>query len=218
MAITSGINTAKESVKFARDLVVYFSMKDLSNELRKIANKLAAIGTPEEERVEREKELKDPFMQGLRERMDPKMRGLRERMREAPPVRLTQDVPMDSFSKALGAYAEAAIWSSLDDEGEPLDHEHFKGVGAFSGEAQAEMKKDLKAFLAWTEHTFPQQRFPVAEIARDFWLTRNGHGTGFWDNQGKSWDDDAAKTMTDMAKKFGEQHVYVGDDGRLHLF
>jgi len=78
---------------------------DLAKELRKIASRIAAIGTPEEERVEREKELKDPFMQGLRERMDPKMRGLRERMREAPPVRLTQEGLLDLWAEK-GAYME----------------------------------------------------------------------------------------------------------------
>jgi len=58
--------------------------RDLAQELLKIANKLAAMGTPEEEQKARAEEAKDPFIQGLRQRMDPKIKGLRDRMDEHP--------------------------------------------------------------------------------------------------------------------------------------
>lgn len=49
--------------------------------------------------------------------------------------------------------------------------------------------------------------------ASDFWLTRNGHGSGFWD--GKRTDDasipdefdDAGDQLTSLAKQFGEVTV-----------
>lgn len=46
----------------------------------------------------------------------------------------------------------------------------------------------------------------------DFWLTRNGHGTGFWDRGlGELGDRLAA-----AAKAYKEASLYVGDDGKLH--
>ena len=47
----------------------------------------------------------------------------------------------------------------------------------------------------------------------DFWLTRNGHGAGFWD-RGLG---EAGKKLTDAAHAFGECNLYLGDDDVIHL-
>lgn len=47
----------------------------------------------------------------------------------------------------------------------------------------------------------------------DLWLTRNGHGAGFWDaGAGRIGD-----YLSDMARPLGEQLLYAGDDGRLYI-
>jgi hypothetical protein len=53
----------------------------------------------------------------------------------------------------------------------------------------------------------------------NFWLTRNGHGTGFWD---EDLDSDAGgkklgDALTALCKKFGEVWTYVGDDKLIHI-
>ncbi len=48
----------------------------------------------------------------------------------------------------------------------------------------------------------------------DFWLTRNGHGAGFWDGD---WPEPQAQLLTDASKAFGECNLYVGDDGKIYL-
>lgn len=47
----------------------------------------------------------------------------------------------------------------------------------------------------------------------DFWLTRNGHGAGFWDGDWPApWDD-----MLDKgAHGYGAFETYLGDDGLIH--
>ncbi len=52
------------------------------------------------------------------------------------------------------------------------------------------------------------------QAGHDFWLTRNGHGAGFWDGD---WPEEIGKKLTAAAKKFGETDLYVGDDGKLHI-
>ena len=47
----------------------------------------------------------------------------------------------------------------------------------------------------------------------DFWLTRNGHGAGFWDGD---WPEDEGERMTATSKAFGECEIYAGDDGLLY--
>ena len=45
------------------------------------------------------------------------------------------------------------------------------------------------------------------------WLTRNGHGAGFWDGD---WPEPVASRLTKSAKRFGSFDLYVGDDGKVH--
>lgn len=46
-----------------------------------------------------------------------------------------------------------------------------------------------------------------------FWLTRCGHGCGFWDGD---WSEPAATILTDAAHAFGNVDLYVGDDGKIY--
>jgi hypothetical protein len=50
------------------------------------------------------------------------------------------------------------------------------------------------------------------QLGHDFYLTRNGHGAGFWDRGlGKLGDE-----LTAMADPFGSYELYIGDDGKLY--
>lgn len=55
------------------------------------------------------------------------------------------------------------------------------------------------------------------QIAHDFWLTRNGHGAGFWDGDYADDTDDVGDELSAIAEKFGEQWVGIGEDGKLYL-
>ena len=48
----------------------------------------------------------------------------------------------------------------------------------------------------------------------DFWLTRNGHGCGFWD---RDYSEATGKGLTDAAHAFGSADLYAGDDSRLYF-
>lgn len=54
----------------------------------------------------------------------------------------------------------------------------------------------------------------MLQAGRDFWLTRNGHGAGYWDGD---WPEPYATQLTDAAKLCGSTDLYRGDDGRLYL-
>jgi hypothetical protein len=57
-------------------------------------------------------------------------------------------------------------------------------------------------------------------IAHDFWLTRNGHGAGFWDGDYEDRDDpsdDCGDELTELCKDYGEQHIWCDEDGCIHL-
>ena len=47
----------------------------------------------------------------------------------------------------------------------------------------------------------------------DFWLTRCGHGAGFWDGDRP---EPAATVLTKASKAYGEVDLYIGDDGKVY--
>lgn len=89
-------------------------------------------------------------------------------------------------------------------------------------EALARMIEDCRVFQSNNEHLLTEENLPrcpgecsVTEYAgHDFWLTRNGHGAGFWDGD---WKEPAATILDKATEAFGECNLYVGDDGKLYL-
>lgn len=59
-------------------------------------------------------------------------------------------------------------------------------------------------------------------LAHDLWLTRNGHGAGFWDRQElafipEGYDKELGDLLSDIARAMGESDAYIGDDGFIYF-
>jgi hypothetical protein len=121
---------------------------------------------------------------------------------------------MPSF---FDAYVECALWSSTNDKGVPLDQDH---VPADIDRASFEkMRADCEKFQReneeWLQPENVNTRYGVdAQAGHDFWLTRCGHGCGFWDGD---WSEPAATKLTEASKRFGDVDLYVGDDGKIYI-
>ena len=130
--------------------------------------------------------------------------------------------PLDTFTLA---YLETALWSSHDNSdpqtgGEPLDRNY--GIDDIDPETLARMIADCAAFQAEHWGVFAADGAclrcgpdfdEIGLAGHDFWLTRNGHGAGFWDGD---WSEEAAAILTPAATAFGEFDLYVGDDGLIY--
>lgn len=88
----------------------------------------------------------------------------------------------------------------------------------FDDSLQEAIAEDCLAFLA-KAHEFIDLAisndafdYNYEQAGHDFWLTRNGHGAGFWD---RGLDVLGAK-LTTLSKDVGEFEVYLGDDGRVY--
>lgn len=112
----------------------------------------------------------------------------------------------------VDGYLEAALWSSLDPgTGEPLDARF--SVEDFSNRAVLEAVRDSDEFVRRKSADLDATLASDESLGHDFWLTRNNHGSGYWDHD----YGDAGERLTRAAHAFGESDVYVGDDGMLHL-
>lgn len=52
----------------------------------------------------------------------------------------------------------------------------------------------------------------IAQAGHDFWLTRNGHGTGFWDRP-ELYGDTYTEMFTKIAESFGEAYAVYDEIG-----
>lgn len=107
-------------------------------------------------------------------------------------------------------YAVAALWSSTGDDDEPLDQNH--GIEDIAPETLEAMREDCKAFAESAAALIEETGLSEEQVGHDFWLTRNGHGAGFWD-RGLG---DAGDQLAKLCKGFGEVWLYVGDDGLIY--
>lgn len=117
-------------------------------------------------------------------------------------------------------YIECALWSSTDDNDMYLSRLYSPEdlTGPSREGALAECAKFLQENLQHLEQytlrcTRPEEGREWACAGHDFWLTRNGHGAGFWD-RGLGRLGDA---ISESARKYKEQDLYVGDDGKLYI-
>lgn len=117
-----------------------------------------------------------------------------------------------TLNEMVPHYALCALWSSCDDNGEPFDSEPYTD-NAFSAEADEQMRADCAAFLLAARDILARVSITPAQLGHDLWLTRNGHGAGFWDRG----LDEAGDALSDLAHKLGETSIYLSDRGELEL-
>lgn len=120
------------------------------------------------------------------------------------------------LAEMAGAYVEAALWAGLDwspvedGEGNPVPLDDGYGPGDVTPAALTAIEAECEAFAdanmadlaevgSWAQH------------GHDFYLTRNGHGAGFWDRG----YGEAGVRLTAAAKVCGESDLYPVGDGTL---
>lgn len=119
--------------------------------------------------------------------------------------------------KAFDSYLETMLWSSTDEStpqgGDPLDKNY--SISDISEETKEKTKKDIESFYQKAESAgVDLTKYDDESIGHDFFLTRCGHGAGFWDGD---YEDNDGKLLTDVSKHFGEVNPYVGDDGKIYI-
>ncbi len=125
----------------------------------------------------------------------------------------------DTFRKALGrmsvedldactkGYAEAALWSSNDEStpegGEPMDKNY--GLYDIDKATLFKMYQDCQRFKAENATDIAASGMDDAHVGHNFWLSRGGYGTGFWDRGLGAVGD----RLHAAAKRYGEVNLYI---------
>lgn len=122
----------------------------------------------------------------------------------------------------VDGYMDALAWSGT--VSVPEDHQHYdpswsptadKLDELFSPELISQSRLDCIDFLSDEVMAILEANDEVWDPGRaghDFWLTRNGHGCGYWDRGA----GDAGDALSAAARVYGEVDLYLGDDGMIH--
>ena len=123
---------------------------------------------------------------------------------------------LDEFTRG---YVEAIFFTECHSDNPELEDCTF---GDLAPETLARIVEDCADFQKSLGHLLARAH-EQAELAGraysessggiDFWLTRNGHGAGFWDRGLGAVGDE----LTAMAKPYGSCDLYKGDNGKLYL-
>ena len=106
------------------------------------------------------------------------------------------------------------IWDSDSDDDEP----EYDSVRDWDAEAALSVLAECADFMA---ANYVEMVDAAAVIGRtvdwgrmghDFYLTREGHGTGFWDRGYGELGD----RLSEAAKVYGSANVFIGDDGLIY--
>lgn len=107
-----------------------------------------------------------------------------------------------SLDEFATAYIEAALWSSVDDQDEPLDSNY--GIESIALKTLVLMDAECRLFKLQNQKDIGDR---LEQAGHDLWLTRNHHGCGYWEKT--NWPEEAGQRLTEAAHKFGEVSLYV---------
>jgi len=124
---------------------------------------------------------------------------------------------------AVKGYADCGIWSESCNgtadhrcadqcDGEDCDLS-LEAVGFHRNDISTSsmdlMRSDVRTFINTCNQTDRDLLVGLdsQQVGHDFWLTRNGHGTGFWDRGLGERGDVLAR----LSKSYGECHLWVED-------
>jgi hypothetical protein len=111
----------------------------------------------------------------------------------------------------LDQYLTTALWSSHDYETN-MDMDENYDIDDFSKNAIEQSIEDCNGFLSEAKQYLEKEKATDSTIGHDFWLTRNGHGAGFWDG-----DYIYGIQLTEIAKVYGTVTLFINDKGEVDI-
>jgi hypothetical protein len=115
---------------------------------------------------------------------------------------------LDTFTRQ---FLETALWAECDHDKEDspsLDRDF--DITDIAEETVIKLKRDCDSFRE-TNKELLEQAGDDEQNGHDFWLSRNGHGCGFWDRGYGT----AGTKLHEATKPYGSVFLYILD-GKIH--
>lgn len=127
-------------------------------------------------------------------------------------LKIWENFDYDSQDKMLRGYLGTALWSERDVliDNHNLDLEKDFDLDDFTKEAIDKAKKDCELFKEKAGDLL--NGLDLSIVGHDFWLTRNGHGAGFWDGD---YEKSVGEKLTQISKEFGVINLFLTEDDKI---
>jgi hypothetical protein len=129
-------------------------------------------------------------------------------------------VSLDDLEATTEHALESLLWSETyyatgDDfkAGNGVPFDDIFGVSDVEGSSRLALRAELEAFINDDENSIDLDGMEYSYIGHDFILTRNGHGTGFWD-RGLG---ERGERLTAACKPYGAIYAYSNDGETVGL-
>ena len=119
------------------------------------------------------------------------------------------------FSEFVTGYAQCELWSHHQTNEDLTMGENFEGYlwDDLTIEARASMIADCAGFVGETHEALIASGLSAESAGHDFSLTRNGHGTGFWDRG----IGDIGEALSKIARVYGDTDYWVNVDNKVDI-
>jgi hypothetical protein len=112
----------------------------------------------------------------------------------------------------IDGYKASIYWT------EENPDEGFTKDSQFADQTLLNIEGSCKKTLLYCFEVFPEDyhfdKHNLYAIGKDLWLTRNGHGSGFWDGD---WPEVIGEKLTAYCHAIGQREAYLGDDGLIYF-
>lgn len=95
------------------------------------------------------------------------------------------------------------------------DEEEFEDKTTY--DITDESRKQAKEQIEWFVNTAGSALNDIQDdsIGYDLWLTRNGHGAGFWD---RGYDEDVTSILMFLCENLGESYIEIDNNDKVRIY
>jgi hypothetical protein len=120
---------------------------------------------------------------------------------------------MSKFEEFVEGYLDAVVFTE-NEEG-VLEFDRDDLTDGFVAVAKAECRAFAEAAWVLLADAVRVEGYDAHQAGIDFWLTRNGHGAGFWDGD---LPEALGEELTQLAHGFSMKEIYEGDDEEIYFY
>lgn len=109
-------------------------------------------------------------------------------------------------------YFEAMFWADINGS---EDFSDCCEISDINKECLVRQIEQLDKFFELADEILEKTDYTHEQACHDFYFTRCGHGVGFWEND--HCEEKEGQLLTEIAEKFGNVDIYLGDDKKVYI-
>lgn len=143
-------------------------------------------------------------------------------------MQTTNESTAEILSQFIQGYFDALEWSTPAETLADIIEDEASDLSGFEWDIYSKADQNIEVInflldnISLLEKAVNCDGYSWSRAGHDLWMTRAGHGVGFWDRDALGPIGDQLTTAVDQWNQkqgYGLHHPepYIGDDGRIHV-